>query len=886
MNVKRTLRLLLFILLIGNVTKASHIIGGEMFYKYVSRNTADNTITYQVTLKLFRICGSGQNIAELPDKVYFSIFNKASNTPFEAPLVSRATKETKNLGQVDPCIVNPPDICFQIGTYVHNITVPVTGSGYVVSFQSCCRDNSMQNIVDTRNPNNEQQFPGNGATYFTELPGSTGILDNSSPYFAKDEAVLVCANKKFSYDFSAIDPNSDSLVYTFCDAYGGGYTTNQTGIPNPSDAPPYNFIPYKSPFTGSTPLGIDAVIDPKTGVISGIAPNAGKYVVTVCASEYRNGILLGIHRKDFHINVTTCVREVVAAMPEKYNDCSGYTVTFVNNSTEGKTYDWDFGDGQKVTTTSTADLPHTYTRDGTYTVKLWVDKNSNCGDSATATAYVYPMLRPDPRISGFCTNTTTVFTDRSTTSSGSDAINYYRWDFGNESTDADTSRQKNATYQYPGPGNYDVVLQIKTVQGCERFDTTNIIIYDKPPLNTTVDTLLCIRNSLQLFAESLVDGNVVTGTYAWTPAYNITNANTATPTISPKRDTTYTVTFTDATGCTNSKQVAIDVRDTLVIRTIADSTVCTGDEVHLRAFPDGDYPLTWRNAATNTVVGEGLILNIVPPAPTVTYIVRGELGSCDGFDNVKLTVVDPPAAYAGEDTTICYGEQVILRASGGSSYQWSPASTLSSPRSANTAARPVDTTQYIVTVTDLLGCPKPINDTVQINVVPPVPAFAGNDTIAMLNQPFQLNASGGATYVWTPADGLDNPNVYNPTTTINHDFTYTVTVYTAEGCVGRDNIKIRFIAGPDIYVPTGFSPNGDGQNDIFRPLPVGIVQMDFFRVYDRWGKLMFSTDKYMQGWDGYFNGSPAAVGTYVWVVQGKNVNDETVIRKGTVTLVR
>ncbi|MBW8685443.1 gliding motility-associated C-terminal domain-containing protein [Chitinophaga rhizophila] len=855
-----------------------------MFYRYISRN-GDN-ITYRVTLKLFRICGSGTNIAELPDRVYFTIFNKATNTRFDAPTVERATKETQYLGAVDPCIVNPPNICFQIGTYVRDITVPITAAGYVVSFQSCCRDNSMQNIIDTRVPSNEQQFPGNGATYFTELPGSDDILTNSGPYFAKDEAVLVCANKKFTYDFSAKDPDADSLVYSFCDAYGGGYTTDGSGVPRPSDAPPYNFIPYKSPFAGTAPLGIQAVIDPKTGVISGIAPNAGKYVVTVCASEYRNGRLLSIHRKDFHINVTTCVREVVAAMPEKYNDCSGYTVTFLNNSTEGKTYDWDFGDGQTLTTQSTDPLPHTYAQDGTYTVKLWVDKNSNCGDSATATAYVYPMLRPDPRISGFCSNTTTVFTDHSTTSSTTDAINYYRWDFGDGSSVADTSNQKNATYQYPGPGNYEVVLQIKTAQGCERADTSHIIIYDRPPLTTTEDTLLCIRNSIQLRAESSVDGNVVNGSYTWTPAYNITNANTATPTIFPKVDTTYTVTFTDATGCSNTSQVAIDVRDTLIIRTIADSTICTGDEVHIRAFPDGEYPLTWYNMADNSTVGTGTVLSIVPPAPAVNYLVRGELGGCDGYDDVKLTVVDPPVAYAGEDTTICYGEQVVLRATGGSSYQWTPANTLTSPISANTVARPTDTTRYIVTVTDVLGCPKPIYDTVQINVVPPVQAFAGNDTIVMLNQPFQLNASGGTSYIWTPVDGLDNPNIYNPTTNINRDYTYTVAVYTDEGCMGTDAIRIRFITGPDIYVPSGFSPNGDGQNDIFRPLPVGIVEMDFFRVYDRWGKLMYSTSKYLQGWDGYFNGAPAAVGTYVWVVQGKNIDNETVIRKGTVTLVR
>lgn len=879
--------ILLLILCCGLISRASHIIGGEMFYKYVSKTSS--TVTYQVTLKLFRICGTGENVAAMPSSVYFVVFNKDNNSQQSAPLVSRNSIEERNLGQVDPCIVNPPAICFQIGTYTTTITVPINTSGYTVAFQSCCRDNSMENLVDTRDPNDQQNKPGNGATYFTEFPANAGIINNSSPYFAKDEAVLVCANKKFEYDFSAIDPDGDSLVYVFCEAYGGGQTTNgQNGntTPPPAVGPPYSAVPYKSPYTGSSPLGAGATINPSTGLISGTAPGAGKYVITVCVYEYRNGSLLGIHRKDFHINVTTCVKEVVAAMPDTYNDCSGFTITFLNNSTEDKTYDWDFGDGTTLQTTSTDPIQHTYTQQGTYNVKLYVDKTSNCGDSAFATAYVYPLLDPDVRISGFCSNTITSFVNNSTTSGQGDAISYYKWDFGVTSVNSDTSLQKDPKFQYPGPGNYDVVLLLKTNRGCVRYDTSHIIIYDKPPLTTTSDTLLCIRNSLDLYAESIIDGNVVTGTYAWTPAYNIVNANTATPTVSPKIDTSYTVNFTDATGCTNSKTIAIDIRDTLLLRATVDSTVCTGDEVHLRVQVDGDYPLTWYDATSNTQVGTGADLYITPPAPDAVYAVIGDLGDCSGSDTTRLKVVDPPDADAGEDATICYGEQITLQASGGTSYSWTPTNTLTSPRQATTVAKPQDTTAYVVSVTDTQGCPKTVTDTVVINVVSPVPAFAGNDTIVILNQPFQLNASGGVKYVWTPEDGLDDPEIYNPTTTLNRDITYTVTVYTEEGCTGTDNIHVRFIAGPDIYIPTGFSPNGDGKNDIFRPLPVGIVQLEYFRVFDRWGKLMYSTREYMQGWDGYFNGQPAAVGTYVWVVQGKNTNEETVQRKGTVTLVR
>lgn len=880
---------MLLILSYGLISKASHIIGGEMSYKYLSRTT--DSIKYLVTLKLYRVCDQAADLAELPNSLYYAVFDKTNNSQIKGSpfLVSQTSKITQTSGQADPCIVNPPSICFQVGTYEGIISVPINAAGYTVSFQTCCRDYSMINIVDTHRANDEQNYPGNGATYFTELPGSTGILTNSSPTFNKDEAILVCANKKFSYDFTATDPDGDSIVYVFCAAYGGGQPTNSRdkyAPPPPAVAPPYSSIPYKSPFTGGAPLGSAAYIVSDSGIITGIAPDPGKYVVTVCAYEYRNGVLLGIHRKDFHMIVTTCVRVVEAAMPDKYNDCAGFTITFLNNSTEGKTYDWDFGDGTTYTTKSTDAFQHTYAAEGVYNVTMWVDKTSNCGAMATAVVNVYPKLTPDMSITGFCSNTVTNFTNTSTTTSATDAISTYRWDFGDTSTSADTSWSSTPSYKYPGPGNYTVVLNVTTKNGCVRSDTSTITVYDKPPVTTTPDTLLCIRNSIQLSASSETGGNTINGVYAWAPDYNITNANTATPTVYPKVDTSYTVTFTDGTGCQNSATVKIDVRDTLYVRTIADSTVCSGDTVHIRAFADGNYPLAWYSLPSDSHVGDGAILEIVPPAPTATYTVVAALGDCSGYDTMNLKVVDAPIANAGLDTTICYGDQVTLQASGGVFYQWTPSFTLATPNQATTVAKPTDTTQYIVTVTDTKGCPKPVTDTVQINVIPQVHAFAGNDTIVILNQPFTLHGTGAVRYVWTPVDGLDNPNIDTPTTTINHDFTYTLTAYTTEGCSGTDDIKIRFIVGPDIYVPTGFSPNGDGQNDIFRPLPVGITQLEFFRVFDRWGKMMYSTTEYLQGWDGNFDGQPAAIGTYVWVVQGRNVNNETVVRKGTVTLIR
>ncbi len=92
--------------------------------------------------------------------------------------------------------------------------------------------------------------------------------------------------------------------------------------------------------------------------------------------------------------------------------------------------------------------------------------------------------------------------------------------------------------------------------------------------------------------------------------------------------------------------------------------------------------------------------------------------------------------------------------------------------------------------------------------------------------------------------------------------------------------------GPDIYVPSGFTPNNDGLNDVLRPVPVGIQDFKFFRVFNRWGQMVFSTQDPKRGWDGRINGTQQGTSTYAWVAEGIDYKGNLVIRKGVVTIIR
>ncbi len=170
--------------------------------------------------------------------------------------------------------------------------------------------------------------------------------------------------------------------------------------------------------------------------------------------------------------------------------------------------------------------------------------------------------------------------------------------------------------------------------------------------------------------------------------------------------------------------------------------------------------------------------------------------------------------------------------------------------------------------------------------MPPLVVFAGNDTNAILGRPHQLLGSGGSNYVWSPAGPLNNPFIANPLATLYNDTYFTVVVTDAIGCTASDGVFIKVYEGPNYYVPNAFSPNGDGLNDVFRPIPVGIKSTEYFRVFDRYGKLVFQTNKWLEGWDGMFKGKQALEGTYVWTIKGLDKNGRVIEMKGTVILVR
>ena len=282
-----------------------------------------------------------------------------------------------------------------------------------------------------------------------------------------------------------------------------------------------------------------------------------------------------------------------------------------------------------------------------------------------------------------------------------------------------------------------------------------------------------------------------------------------------------------------------------------------------------------------------------PGVYTITVTEHGVNG-CDGQPQQGVVYVfDNPVAHAGRDSVYCFEALPKLNGSGGNAYEWNPATYLSNPNIANPTVNvtAAGIYTYWLNVVNAEGCRSLIADTVKITVLPKARIFAGNDTSIAVNQPLQLNAVdidqlGFTNYTWTPSFGLSNPAIPNPVSVLSADQTYTVRATTANGCKAIDDISIKVFALADIYVPNAFTPNGDGNNDLLRPILIGMKELKYFAVYNRYGELVYKTSVQKAGWNGVYKGQPQNTAAFVWMAEAVDFKGNTVFRKGMATLIR
>lgn len=850
---------------------AAHIKGGEVFYEYLGPGSGTND-RFRITVRLFIDCSSQG--AQVDPEANLSIYKNVDNQPVAgSPFTLPNTSDVfLRLTAPSPCIVNPSPICYRLRSYSKDVELPKDAKGYTAIFQRCCRINGIQNL----NPNNSV-----GSSYTCQIHGTENLEANeinSNPQFLVKDTVLICQKRRFTLNFGATDSDGDSLSYEFCAAYNGG-STGTPVVTNPPPPSSLSTLQFANGFSGAEPLGPNVKISPTTGIISGIAPVGGDYVVCVCITEWRRGKPLSTHRKDFILRVDAKCDFAAAELKPDYITCDGFDYTFHNEAPFSSlihTYYWDFGVNGRTDDTSTLERPRFVFPDtGVYIIKLFINKGEECSDSTVSKIGVFPGFFPGFITNGSCRFNPFVFNDTTNTRYGS--INKWKWNFGDLTSTADTSERPNPSWKYSDTGYKHITMIVQSSKGCIDTITHDVLVRDKPPVNLAFrDTLICSIDTVQLSVKG-------SGTFSWLPGSSIINNQTANPLVFPKTTTSYFVTVNE-NGCVNTDTVRVQVVDFVSLNAGADTSICLTDAITLNPASNALH-YTWTPAGT--LNNTSLKRPLATPLTTTTYQVLATIGKCSAKDDVTIRTVPYPKADAGADVNICYDDTTQLKGTiVGSSFNWVPANTLLNANTLTPIAVPFRTTSYVLTVFDIQGCPKPFRDTVVVTVNPKIIANAGRDTSVVSGQPLQLSASGGKFYQWSPPIGLNRATIQSPVAILDDNIMYSLKVTDDIGCYGYDTLLVKvFKTHPDIFIPNAFTP-GKGTNNRFRAIAVGISRIEIFQVYNRWGQLLFSSNDPAVGWDGKFAGKEQDAGTYAWMVRGKDYTGKTIFKKGTMVLIR
>jgi len=440
--------------------------------------------------------------------------------------------------------------------------------------------------------------------------------------------------------------------------------------------------------------------------------------------------------------------------------------------------------------------------------------------------------------------------------------------------------------------------------GCDSI--ANLILnVNAPNLIITQPPAVCLGTTVDLTAATITAGSDpgLTLTY-WT------DAAATNPLDKPKTTTlsgTYYIKGTTAGGCYIIKPVIVTITSTPIIVITNPAAVCIGTPVDLTAgfiTAGSDIGLIFTYWIDSTAT---LLLNNPTSITTSgTYFIKGSAtGGCNKIMPVTVINSSKPTAAISGGGTVCSGSQVTINVSLTGTGPWSLTysdgttdhvvnSIASSPYQFTLTA---DTSRIyrILNVTDA-NCSTNVNGSLTtVDVAPTVKGMRYDpvNTFAFVPTPLKArNLGENYTYNWNPVTGLDLPTINDPVFNYDRKMEYTITMTSGEGCITIDTLLVTVQnegqggLKPDLFVPKAWTPNGDGNNDILFPFLIKIKELTYFRIFNRWGQLMYETHEFGKGWDGKLNGTPQVSDVYTWTVEAVGVDGSIIKRSGNSILLR
>jgi gliding motility-associated-like protein len=420
-----------------------------------------------------------------------------------------------------------------------------------------------------------------------------------------------------------------------------------------------------------------------------------------------------------------------------------------------------------------------------------------------------------------------------------------------------------------GIGTQTITYSYTDAQGCSNSTITNITVNALPNVTLSNFSSVCVDAS----SFALSGGSPTGGTYSGTGV----NANNFDPAIAGVGSHPITYSFTDANSCMNSAAKNLTVNPLIFLNAGSDETICSGYNIQLNAT--GSSIIDWTPSAGLSCTN--CFNPVASPLTSVNYVVSSPL-PCSTNDTVEVAVLPAVVVNAGNDTLLCFGEQLQLNAvSNYADYNWNATNELSCLNCPDPVLSPSATSFYTVTSSNGV-CNS--SDSLLVKVIK-VDVEAGNDMAIAFGETIHLNATGADTYLWSPGIYLNDSTIQSPISSPYSSIQYTV-VGNIDRCSDSDTVSIEVIyIGDAIFVPNAFTPDADGKNDFFGAIHAGKYDSFEMKIFNRWGEMLFNSDNISQFWDGTSKGIKQPTGVYVYSIHltaGKNKINKT----GNVSLIR
>ena len=766
LNTYKKLITLFSLLLFSIPSFATHLIGGNIGYKYIGDDPfIQGNSMYRVILDAYIDCNSinwstNGTVGTFPEKdiqvgVYEGVLNPANPLPYSSEL----TLFLQDSNKVDPNlpeICNPfnllSNVCVYLVRYEATVTLAPSSKGYWILYDRCCRPSGLLNL----NNSGDQSF-----AYTTWIPAQNGaLINNTSVQFNDTLLSYICRTDTAYISNTATDIDGDSLVYSLVTPFIG--KTGKGGITPPPSAPynstllnPYTIPPatviYQSGYNLTKLLGTGSfsAIDSKTGLTRFLTNSAGTFVAAVEITEYRKGNIIAKTRRNMQLISDNCPNNNMpdqdisnlnpaATSPLSYKIDAGNNLCFDLNYTDL--------DGDPLEFVATSDIFNPLITNPAATVTSPIKGNG----SVTGT---------------ICWNTSC--TQAQNTPYLIDVV----------VTDSNCP---------PLPLPQQLYLSVKPFKGPKTIFGSNVICIDNTPSIFTTDT---IPNT----------------TYNWTITGGSITSGTGTSTIevlwSPGQTTgSLSVIATSQYGCISdpiSKNITLS---DVTAKAGPDQTTCNATPITLGGSPTTTNLNNIISWSPTTGLNDATSPNpIATPQKNTTYIVSltNSFG-CVGTDTVNIDINYLKKSGIDNQYFLCPGDTLNMAATG-STFTWSPNLFINSVNTSNPKIYPTSNRTYTLNYTDVNGCSG--TDVTNIIVNSKVPTNAGIDTSICMGDSFTLGGSptspNGTNYSWSPAININNHLISNPTILATTSSTYVIQT-SNDTCVGIDSVKITVLPLPII----------------------------------------------------------------------------------------